>query len=145
MEKCHETSDTAECTPTHYEWNKEIKRPASKVLHDLMATSISDQTQTFIFPKFVLACKKLVEAKLTILQWEWPSPFLNHIHPQIIKSIIFFWRIGIPMQKKIRSIYQFFLEITFLSLKFIWSKNDALEIKLDSNLHIYAVMTTSSS
>lgn len=29
MEKCHQTSDAANCTQTHYEWNMERKRQVS--------------------------------------------------------------------------------------------------------------------
>ena len=29
MEKCHQNNETADCTPTHYEWKKGMKRPVS--------------------------------------------------------------------------------------------------------------------
>ena len=32
MEKCHQISDTADCTPTHHKRNKEMKRPVSNIL-----------------------------------------------------------------------------------------------------------------
>ena len=39
MEKCHQTSDTADCNPTHYEWNKEMKQPVSNKVSKTLKNS----------------------------------------------------------------------------------------------------------
>ena len=52
MEKSHQTSDTADCTPTHYEWNKEMKRPVSNTVS--FRTSFSNIFQTCLYHKEIV-------------------------------------------------------------------------------------------
>ena len=37
MEKCHQISDTVDCTPTHHKWNKAMKRPVSNIFYGALA------------------------------------------------------------------------------------------------------------
>ena len=44
MKECHQVSDTADCTLTHYEWNKEMKQPVSKQIFLLVVYTLKSLT-----------------------------------------------------------------------------------------------------
>ena len=97
MEKCHCTSDKADCSPTHYEWNRGVKQSVSTYnffsfwdLKGLIAAlGIPDHTHLKLHHQFVALIHMYLYTKNQLYIWWAKIIFIFNLRNRFLQDIRF--------------------------------------------------------